>query len=68
MTDMAFMCEHSIARSGCLARTDLAALNRSLRHNINSARDYRPAIELAAGRPSAQRYPTAPPSRPRQVE
>ena len=50
MTDMALMCQHAIAGSGGLARTDLAALNRSLRRNINSARDYRPPIELAAAR------------------
>jgi hypothetical protein len=40
MTDMAFQCETAISRSGGLARTDLAALNRSLRRNINSARSY----------------------------
>ena len=48
MNDMAFMCEHVIGRSGGLARTDLAALNRSLRRNINSTRGYRPPIEAAA--------------------
>jgi hypothetical protein len=48
MNDMAFMCEHAIAGAGGLARTDLAGLNRSLRRNINSARGYRPPIELAA--------------------
>ena len=30
--------------------TDLGALNRSLRRNINSARGYQPPIELAARR------------------
>ncbi len=48
MNDMAFMCEHAIA--GGLARADLAGLNRALRRNINSARGYRPPIELAARR------------------
>jgi hypothetical protein len=38
MNDMAFLCQHAIAGSGGLARTDLADLNRSLRRNINSAR------------------------------
>jgi hypothetical protein len=50
MNDMAFVCQHAIAGSGGLARTDLADLNRSLRRNINSARDYRPPIGLAAAR------------------
>ena len=50
MTDMPFLCQHAIAGSAGLARTDLAALNRSLRRNINSCRDYRPPIELAAAR------------------
>jgi hypothetical protein len=48
MNDMAFRCEHAIADAGGLARTDLPELNRSLRRNINSARGYRPPIELAA--------------------
>jgi hypothetical protein len=47
MNDMAFRCEHAIAGAGGLARTDLAELNRALRRNINSARGYRPPIELA---------------------
>ena len=50
MNDMAFRCEHAIAGAGGLARTDLPELNRSLRRNINSARGYRPPIELAARR------------------
>jgi len=44
MNDMAFLCQHAVAGSGSLARTDLADLNRSLRRNINRARDYRPPI------------------------
>ncbi len=50
MNDMAFLFENTISESGGLSRTDLAALNHSLRRNINSARDYRPPIELTAGR------------------
>jgi hypothetical protein len=53
MNDMAFMCEYAIADAGGLARTDLAALNRSLRRNINSARGYRPPIELTTRRLTA---------------
>jgi hypothetical protein len=46
MTDMAFMCEHAIVKSGGLLHTDLAALNRSLRRNINSSRNYERPIDL----------------------
>jgi hypothetical protein len=53
MNDMAFLCEHAIAEAGGLARTDLAELNRSLQRNINSARGYRPPIELTAKRLTA---------------
>ncbi len=55
MNDMAFLCENAISGSGGLSRTDLAALNQSLRRNINSARGYRPSIELAVERLAAQR-------------
>jgi len=55
MNDMAFLCEHTISRSGGLRRTDLAAVNRSLRRNINSARGYQPPIELTAGRLGTER-------------
>jgi hypothetical protein len=50
MNDMAFMCETVTSRSGGPATTDIADLNRALRRNINSARDYQPPIELAAQR------------------
>jgi hypothetical protein len=50
MNDMAFLCQNAIAGSGGLMRTDLVALNRSLRRNINSARGYQPPVELAARR------------------
>ena len=50
MTDMTFLCETAISRSGGLACTDLAALNRSLRRNINSARSYQRPIDLAIER------------------
>lgn len=55
MNDMAFLCQHAISGSGGLTRTDLAALNHSLRRNINSARGYRPPIELTAERLATQR-------------
>jgi hypothetical protein len=50
MNDMAFMCETAAARSGGLAATDTADLNRALRRNINSARGYQPPIELTTQR------------------
>jgi len=50
MNDMAFLCRYTIAESGGLMSTDLGALNRSLRRNINSARGYQPPIGLAARR------------------
>jgi len=49
MNDMAFTCEVAIADSGSLRRTDLVALNRSLRRNINSARHYERPIDLTIG-------------------
>ena len=55
MNDMAFLCENAIITSGGLSRTDFVALNRSLRRNINSARGYRPPIELTAERLGAER-------------
>lgn len=53
MNDMAFLCENAISKSGGLSRTDLAALNRSLRRHINSARSYQRPIELTAARLAA---------------
>ena len=50
MTDMAFLCEVTITRSGGLARCDLGELNHALHRNINSPRGYRPPVELAAER------------------
>ena len=50
MNDMADMCEAAIADSGSLRHTDLVALNRSLRRNINSARNYKRPIDLTIGR------------------
>jgi Domain of unknown function (DUF6933) len=50
MNDMAFMCATVITRSGGLATTDVAYLNRALRRNINSVRGYQPPIELTAAR------------------
>jgi hypothetical protein len=54
MNDMAFLCENVIGKSGGLSCTDLAALNRSLRRHINSARSYQRPIELTAARLAAQ--------------
>jgi Domain of unknown function (DUF6933) len=50
MNDMAYTCEVAIADSGSLRRTDLVALNRYLRRNINSARNYERPIDLTIGR------------------
>jgi hypothetical protein len=50
MNDMAFRCETATTRSGGLAATDTADLNRALRRNINSARGYQPPIELTIQR------------------
>ena len=50
MNDMAYMCEVAIADSGSLRHTDLVALNRSLRRNINSARNYERPIDLTIAR------------------
>jgi hypothetical protein len=58
MSDMAFLCQHTVAESSGLAGTDLAALNRALRHNINSARGYQRPIDL-----TAQRLPRQHPQR-----
>jgi hypothetical protein len=54
MNDMAVLCEQTITRSGGLSRTDLDTLNRSLRRNINSARDYQRPIELTVERLGAE--------------
>jgi hypothetical protein len=54
MNDMAHMCEVAIADSGSLRQTDLVALNRSLRRNINSARNYERPIDLTLGRLEGQ--------------
>lgn len=55
MNDMALRCEFAIAGYGSLHDTDIGELNRSLRGNINSARGYRPPIELAMERASPAR-------------
>ena len=46
MTDMAHYWMAGVMSHGGLAKADLAALNRSLRRNINSARGYQRPIEL----------------------
>ena len=50
MNDMAFLAEVAVGQSGGLACLDERALNRRLRRNINSARDYQRPIDLARGR------------------
>jgi hypothetical protein len=50
MNDMALRCEYTIAEAGGLAHTDIPALNRSLRRNINSTRGYQRPIDLTANR------------------
>ena len=50
MNDMAYMCEVTLADSGSLRHTDLVALNRSLRRNINSTRNYERPIDLTIAR------------------
>lgn len=50
MNDMAYLCGHSITAAGGLALVDISSVNRNLRLNINSARDYTPPIDLARQR------------------
>lgn len=50
MNDMAYLCEDIVARAGSLASTDVPSLNRHLRRNINSARDYQRPIDLVLER------------------
>ena len=50
MNDMAYLYEDAVARAGSLASTDVPSLNRHLRRNINSARDYQRPIDLVLER------------------
>jgi hypothetical protein len=50
MNDMAFLAEVEVGQSGGLASLDDRALNRRLRRNINSARDYQRPIDLVRER------------------
>ena len=50
MNDMAFLAEVAVGQSGGLASLDDRALNRRLRRNINSARDYQRPIDLVRER------------------
>ena len=50
MNDMAYLCEETVGRAGSLALADVHSLNRSLRRNINSARDYQRPIDLVMER------------------
>ena len=53
MNDMAFYASNYIDHDGGLEHTNLGALNRSLRRNINSARNYERPIDLARRRVTA---------------
>lgn len=53
MNDLTGLCEHLIAIAGGLAHVDLADLHAAMQHNIVSARNYVPAIELATNWPSS---------------
>jgi len=50
MNDMAHLSEDAVVRAGRLATTDVRSLNRRLRRNINSARDYQLPIDLVMDR------------------
>ena len=50
MNDIARVCQHAAADASGLARLDLTALHYRLQRNINSARDYLPAVDLIANR------------------
>lgn len=50
MNDMAFLAEVAAGQSGGLASLDVRALNRRLRRNINSARDYQRPVDLVGER------------------
>ncbi len=50
MNDNAFMCSHEVRRRGGLGRTSVPELNRALRRNIHSARQYARPIDLAKQR------------------
>ena len=50
MNDMAFLAEVAVDQSGGLVSLDNRVLNRQLRRNINSARDYQRPIDLARER------------------
>ncbi len=50
MNDMAYLCEDAVAQAGSLASTDVPSLNRHVRRNINSARDYQRPIDLVLER------------------
>jgi hypothetical protein len=55
MNDMVFLAEVAVDQSGGVASLDNRALNRRLRRNINSARDYRRPVDLIRERLVPQR-------------
>jgi hypothetical protein len=50
MNDMAYVCEDAFDRAGSLASMEVPSLNRHLRRNINSTRDYERPIDLVLER------------------
>ena len=48
MNDVALVCQHAAADAGSLTRLDLRALHQRLQHNITSARNYVPPVDLLA--------------------
>jgi hypothetical protein len=54
MHDMAMCWQTGVAHQGGLANADLAKINRSLRRNINSSRNYERPIDLVAKYHDAQ--------------
>lgn len=50
MNDMAFLAQVTVEESGGLASLDNRALNRWLRRNINSPRNYQRPIDLTRER------------------
>lgn len=52
MSDMTATCQSAVIDAGGLHNVNLAALNRSLHRDINSARGYQRPVDLAARRAS----------------
>ena len=50
MNDMSYLCEAAVQHTGSLEKTNIAALNHSLRRNMNSSRNYERPIDLTIAR------------------